>query len=90
MDMDNNTFQNYPPAIEIVGGTIEVTSHLDGRTLISGLWRTVFTGSLVQDGDYFMGRSRALLQRHLRLMPLEDQDVIRLTYDALVSGIHIE
>ena len=82
--MDNNTSQNYPPAIEIVGGTIEVTSHLDGRSLISGLWRTVFTGSLVQDGDYFMDRSRTLLQRHLRLMRLRDQKVIRHTYDTFL------
>jgi hypothetical protein len=87
--MDNNTFRNYPPAIEIVGGTIEVTGHLDGRSLISGLWRTIFTGSLVQDGDYFMDQSRALLQRHLKLMQLEDQNVIRYNYDMLVSGIHI-
>jgi hypothetical protein len=87
--MDNNTIQNYPPAIEIVGGTIEVTGHLDGRSLISGLWRTIFTSSLVQDGDYLMGRSRALLQRHLKLIRLQDQDLIRYTYDLLVSGIHI-
>jgi hypothetical protein len=87
--MDNNTFQNYPPAIEIVGGTIEVTGHLDGRSLISGLWRTIFTGSLLQDGDYFMDRSRVLLQRHLRLMRLQDQKIVRHTYDGLVSGIHI-
>ena len=86
--MDNNTFPNHPPAIEVAGGTIEVTSHLDGRRLISGLWRTVFTGSLVEDGDYFMGRSRALLQRHLNLMRLQDQNLIRQTYDMLVSGIH--
>jgi hypothetical protein len=87
--MDNNAFQNYPPAIEILGGTIEVTGHLDGRNLIGGLWKTFFTGSLVQDGDYFMDRSRALLQRHLKLMKLRDQNIIRDNYAALVSGIHI-
>jgi len=87
--MDNNTFQNFPPAIDIVGGTIEVTSHLDGRNLIGGLWRTFFTGSLMQDGDYFMDRSRTLLRRHLKLMQPQDRDVIRDNYDALVSGIHI-
>jgi hypothetical protein len=87
--MDNNTFQNYPPAIEIVGGTIEVTNHLDGRNLIGGLWRNFFTGNLVQDGDYLMGRSRVLLDRHFNLIPLRDQKIIRHTYDTLVSGIHI-
>jgi hypothetical protein len=87
--MDNNAFQNYPLAIEIVGGTIGVTGHLDGRSLIGGLWKTFFTGSLVQDGDYFVDRSRALLQRHLKLIQPEDQDIIEDNYNALVSGIHI-
>ena len=87
--MDNITFQNYPPAIEILGGTIEVTGHLDGRSLIGGLWRTIFTGTLVQDGDYFMDRSRTLLNRHLQLMRPQDQNVVRINYDALVSSIHI-
>lgn len=87
--MVSNTFQNYPPAIEIVGGTIEVTNHLNGRNLISGLWRTFFTGTLVQDGDYFMDRSRALLQRHFNLMRRRDQNIIRHTYDTLVSCIRI-
>lgn len=78
--MDNNT-SHYPPAIEIVGGTIEVHGHLDGRSLIGGLWRTIFTGSLIQDGDYLMDRSRALLQRHLKLMQFQDQNLIRHNYD---------
>lgn len=84
----DNTLQNYP-AIEIVGGTIEVTGNLDGRSLLGGLWRTFFTGTLLQEGDYFMDRSRALLQRHLKLMQLRDQNLIRQKYDTLVSGIHI-
>jgi hypothetical protein len=87
--MDNNTFKNFPPAIEIVGGTIEVTGHLDGRSLISSLWRTLSASSLTQDGDHFMGQSHGLLQRHLKLMPLEDQNVIRESLDLLVSGIYI-
>ena len=86
--MDDETFQNYPPAIEIAGGTIEVTGRLDGKSLIGGLWRTLFTGSLVEDGDCFMQESRVLLQRHLRLMLLDDQNIIRLNYDLLVSYIH--
>jgi hypothetical protein len=85
--MDNNANKNYPPVIEIVGGNIEVTGHLDGRSLTSGLWRTVFTGSLVQDGDYFMDRSHSLLQRHLKLMQPQDQDIIRINLDGLLSGI---
>jgi hypothetical protein len=86
--MDNNAFKNYPPAVEIVGGTIEVTGHLDGRSLISSLWRTLSTSSLAQDGDHFMDRSHGLLQRHLKLMSVEDQDIVRQSLDTLVSGIH--
>jgi hypothetical protein len=87
--MDNNTFRNFPATIEIVGGTIEVTGHLDGRSLINGLWRTLSTSNLAQDADNFMDQSRGLLQRHLRLMPLRDQNIIRESLDLLVSGIHI-
>jgi hypothetical protein len=87
--MDNNTFKNYPPAIEIVGGTIEVTGPLDGRSFISSLWRTLSASSLTQDGDHFRERSHALLQRHLKMMPLEDQNNIRESLDTLVFSIHI-
>jgi len=37
----------------------------------------------VQDGDYLMGRSRVLLDRHFNLIPLRDQKIIRHTYDTL-------
>ncbi len=86
--MDNSTFQNRH-TIEIVGGTIEVTGHPNGRSLIGGLWRSLFTSSLVQDGDDFKERSRALIDRHLKLMSLQDQNINRYSYDTLVSGIHI-
>ena len=86
--MDNSTFK-YPAMVEIVGGTIEITGHLDGRSLISRLWRSLSASSLTQDGDHFMDRSRGLLQRHLKLIPLEDQDILRESVDLLVSSIHI-
>src|SRR5216684_7109402 len=89
LPMDNSTPQNHTPAIEILGGTIEVTGHLDGRSLIGGLWRTFFASSLVQDGDYFMDRSRVLLRRHLNLIPFQEQNTIRDSYDMLVSGLDI-
>ena len=87
--MDNNTSNNYPAGIEIVGGTIDVTGHLDERGLISGLWRNHSTGCLEQDGDHFMDQSRGLLHRHLKRMPLQDQIAIRESLDTLVSGVHI-
>ena len=88
LPMDNNTFK-YPAMVEIVGGTIEVTGHLDGRSLISSLWRNLSTSSLAQDGDHFMDRSRGLLQRHLKLIPLQDQKLLRESVDLFVSSIHI-
>jgi len=81
--MDNNTFQNYPTVVEIVGGTVEVTGHLDGRSLISSLWRNLCASSLAQDGDHLMDRSHGLLQRHLKLMDLQDQDMIRDSLDTV-------
>lgn len=87
--MDYSTFQNYPPAIQNVGGrTIEITGRLDGKSLIGGLWRTFFTGTLVEDGDCLMQESRILLQTHFKLMRHEDQCLIRFNYDMLVSVIH--
>jgi hypothetical protein len=86
--MDNGTFK-YPAIVEIVGGTIEVTGHLEARSLISRLWRSLSASSLAQDGDDFMDRSRGLLLKHLKLIPLEDQDIIRESVDLLVSSIHI-
>lgn len=87
--MANNTFNNYPAGIDIVGGNIAVTGNLDGRSLITVLWRTLSTSSLVQDGDHFMDQALSLLQRHLKLMPLQEQNVIRESLDLLVSSIHI-
>ena len=87
--MANNTFNNCPPGINIVGGTIEITGHLDGRGLITVLWRTLSTSSLAKDGDHLMDQALSLLQRHLKLMPLQEQNVIRESLDLLVSSIHI-
>jgi hypothetical protein len=77
--VDNNS-KNYPPEVEIIGGVIEVTGSPDGRHLISGLWKIFTTSYQVQKGDFLMDRSRGLLQRHLKRMRLEDQNVIRETY----------
>ena len=86
--MDNHTFKNYHPGIGIVDGNIEVTGHLDGRSLISSLWRTLSASSLTQDGDHFVDQSHGLLQRHLKLMPLQDQIIIRQSLDTLVLALY--
>jgi len=40
----------------------------------------------VAQGDFFMDRSRGLLERHLQMLRLSDQNTIRSQYDSLVSG----
>jgi len=79
--MDNKNSKNNPSEVEIVGGVIEVTGSPDGGRLISGLWRIFTTSYQVQKGDFLMDRSRSLLQRHLKRMQLDDQNVIQETYE---------
>jgi hypothetical protein len=83
--MVNNNSKNHPSEVEIVGGVIEVTGSPDGRRLISGLWRIFTTSYQVQKGDFLMDRSRGLLQRHLKRMRLEDQNIIRESYKEWVQ-----
>jgi hypothetical protein len=70
-----------PIEVEIVGGFIEVVGSPNGKSLISGLLR-IFTSSYqVQKGNFLMDQSRSLIQRHLKLMETDDQDVVEDTYE---------
>ncbi len=82
--MASNISHNY--AIEIASNVIEVNGHLLGRSLIDGLRRTFTftTGHEVEQGDLYMNRSRGLLERHIQMLRLNDQNNIRLQYDELV------
>jgi len=79
--MANNISHNY--AIEIASNVMEVNNHLVGRSLIDGLRRTFTftTGHEVEQGDFFMDRSRGLLEAHLQMLRLNDQNTIRSKYD---------
>ncbi|KAH9978289.1 hypothetical protein BJV74DRAFT_142156 [Russula compacta] len=76
--MANNFSQNYAP--KIVEGAVEVTGHIIGRSLIDGLRKSFTTSSQVEEGDYFMDQSRDLLQKHLQLIQLNEQTIIRHRY----------
>lgn len=67
-----------------VNGVIEVTGPLIGRSIIDGLWKKISPRSQIQEGDYFMDRSRDLLRRHIQLIELREQDVISRNIHELV------
>jgi hypothetical protein len=93
--MANNVSQNHAPdflggVVEVtVGGVVDVTSPLIGRSIIDGL-RTKFSPSgQMQEGDYFMDRSRDILKRHLQLIEVHQQDLIRLGIEKSVLTIYM-
>ena len=85
--MANNVSRDHAPeflggVVEVnVGGVVEVTGPLIGRSIIDGLWKKFSASGLVQEGDDFMDRSRVLLRRHLQLIEVNDQDTIRDNID---------
>ncbi|KAI9461052.1 hypothetical protein F5148DRAFT_1215944 [Russula earlei] len=76
--MANNVSQGRAP--EIVVGVVKVTGPV-GRSLIDTLWDNLSTDRQRQQGDYYMDLSRGLLQRHLKLIQIKTQFIIRGLYD---------
>lgn len=77
--MANKLSKNH--ASESFGGVIDVDGPLIGRSIIDGL-RTKFSASgQLQRGDYFMDRSRELLRKHLQLMEVREQDIVRKKFE---------
>ena len=76
--MADNSRTNY--GAEIAGGVFEVASHLVGKSIVDSL-RKNFTGDgKMQRGDFYMNRSRELLQRHLEIIRPDDKTTIREKY----------
>jgi hypothetical protein len=67
-----------------VNGVVEVTGPLIGRNIIDGLWRKLSPRSQIQEGDYFMDRSRDLLRRHIQLIELREKGTISRSINELV------
>lgn len=82
--MANNVTPNHAP--DFLGGTVyvEVTGPLTGKSIFDGLLANLSTSGLMEKGDYNMDRSRELLRRHLQLMEVDEQDIIRKRFDELV------
>ncbi|KAF8265313.1 hypothetical protein EI94DRAFT_1736091 [Lactarius quietus] len=72
------TAQSPDPAPHIINnGTYEVASHHVGKSLIDMIW-DCFTSGKIRGGDYFLGRSRSLIQQYYTLLPSKDQKAIYL------------
>ena len=54
-----------------------------------GPWTNFSTSSQMQQGNYYMDRSRELLMRHFQLFEAHQQDTIKLRIDELVQTIYI-
>jgi hypothetical protein len=75
---------------KIVETIFESACHLlGGAAVIDLLRRNFITGGQLQQGDDFMDRSRDLLQRHLELMELNQQNIIRGTYFKSVYYVRV-
>lgn len=86
----NHTADNLGGVLEVsVGGVVEVSGPLVGRSIIDGLRRRFSAHDQLQEGDGFMDRSRDLLRMHLQLMEVREQDAIRKKFDTLVWAIYI-
>lgn len=76
--MANNFSQTYAP--EIAEGAAHVAGYILGRSLVDGI-RSIFnTAGHVDKGDSYMDQSRDLLERHLELLNLNQQNRIRTEY----------
>ena len=67
-------------APQIVGGFYEVSGVFLGWGIVAGI-KNSFTSGRIRRGDFDMNRSRNLLQRHLRQLPLGEQNFIRRSFD---------
>jgi len=62
---------------QIVNGIYEVASHHVGKTLVDNIRNSLLMGGNLRRADYYMSRSRILLQQHFANLPFDDQETIR-------------
>ncbi len=62
---------------EIVNGMHEVASNHLGKTLLNNIINTLTGGDNVRRAEYYMSRSRTLLQQHITALLPDDQTAIR-------------
>lgn len=69
--------QDYSPPF--ISGAYEVASYNVGKGIV-GVIRSCFTDGKIRSGDYFLSRSRPLIQQYYSGLPNEDQDIIHDRY----------
>ena len=80
----NRTSDSLGDVIEVnVAGVVEVNGSLIGRSIIDSFWSKFSPGRQIQEGDYYMDRSRDLLKTHLRLIEHDEKDTILQRLDEL-------
>lgn len=65
------------PGPLIVNGLYEVAGHHVGKTLIDNIRNSLLMGGKIRRAEYYMDRSRTLLQHYFPHLPLGDQENIR-------------
>jgi hypothetical protein len=68
---------------------VDVTSPFIGRSILDGLRTNFSSNNLMQEGDDLMDRSRVLLNRHIQLIEVRDQAVIRRSIVESVKTIYV-
>lgn len=75
--MSTAQLQDYSPPF--ISGAYEVASYNVGKGII-GVIRSNFTSGKIRSGDYFLSRSRPLIQQYYSGLPNEEQDLIHNRY----------
>ena len=68
---------DYSPPI--INGAYDVAGYHVGKSLVDVI-RNSSTGGKIRSGDYFLGRSRPLIQQFYSELPNEDQNNIHYRY----------
>jgi hypothetical protein len=74
-----STPQSQDHSSPIINGAYEVASYHVGKGLVDVV-RNLSTGGKIRTGDYFLNRSRPLIQQYYSGLPNEDQDNINTGY----------
>ncbi|KAI9452336.1 hypothetical protein F5148DRAFT_1289649 [Russula earlei] len=77
------TWMAYGPEINV--GIFETSGHLIGRSLIDDIRKTFSPRRQTREGDFFMDRSRNLLQVHLNMIENDAKIVIRRSYKEVLK-----
>lgn len=78
-----------PQNLKYIPIVVDFNGHLVGSSLIDSLLRTFTIDSQMDQGDHFMDRSLDLLEKHIQLMLLREQNAIRQRFMKSVLNIYV-